>query len=158
MRSNDSHKIGFIIGAGLLAMTAIYFAAVADTPKTAIVIGLASIACAIVALLDSPRDQLAQFDNEGVYDPRLGIGKIYWKEVREFYVADGHGNRFLCLYVQTPERFMRNIDRSQKRKMELNHSLGFKHINVDVRHLNISIQDLHRRIENRIEAAQQRAM
>ena len=156
MRTNhhESQTLGFIIVAAILAVTAVYFAAFASTPKTALVIGAFSLVAFAAALLETPRSVAAQFDAEGVYDPRLGIGKIYWKEVSEFYVAEGEGNRFLCLNVQRPERFMIHADRSQRKRMELNHSLGFKRINVDVRHVNMSIQDLHRRIERRIEAAQ----
>ena len=95
-----------------------------------------------------------EFDADGIYDSRLGIGKIYWKEVSEFYIADGAGNRFLCLEVHRPERFMLHADRSLKVRMELNHELGFKRINVDVRHINMTVQDMHRRIQHRIECAQ----
>ena len=154
MRSHhESQTMAFIITAAVLAATSVYFAAFASTPKTAIVIGVFSLLSFAAAMMDAPRSTGVQFDAEGVYDPRLGIGKIYWKEVREFYVAEGEGNRFLCLGVQRPERFIIHADRSQRRRMELNHALGFRRINVDVRHLNLSIQDLHRRIEHRIEAA-----
>jgi hypothetical protein len=155
---NESQTLGFIIVSASLALASIYFLTVSN-PKTAMVLMAFSILSFVVAMLEPKRGPRVEFDADGVYDPRLGIGKIYWKEVSEFYIADGAGNRFLCLEVNRPERFVTHVDRSVKMRMQLNHTLGFKRINVDVRHINMTVQDLHRRIEHRIQSAQRdRAM
>ncbi len=150
---NETQSLGFIIVAASLALTSLYFITVSN-PKTAMVLMAFSVLSFVVAMLEPKRGPRVEFDAEGVYDPRLGIGKIYWKEVSEFYIADGAGNRFLCLEVQRPERFITHADRSLKSRMKLNHDLGFKRINVDVRHIDMTVQDMHRRIEHRIQTAQ----
>jgi hypothetical protein len=150
---NESQTLGLIVVSVALASVSLYFVSV-SSPKTAMVLMAFSILSFTVAMLEPRKTPRVEFDADGVYDPRLGIGKIFWKEVNEFYIADGAGNRFLCLEVQKPERFMRHADRSMKQRMEINHSLGFKRINVDVRHINMTVQDMHRRIQHRIEAAQ----
>ena len=150
---NESQTLGLVVISASLAAASIYFIT-ASNPKTAMVLMAFSILSFTVAMLEPRKGPAVQFDADGVYDPRLGIGKIYWKEVSEFYIADGAGNRFLCLEVSRPERFMLRADRSLKQRMEMNHSLGFKRINVDVRHINMTVQDMHRRIQHRIEAAQ----
>lgn len=150
---NESQTLGFVIAAASLALAALYFVSTAN-PKTAMVLMAFALLSFVVAMLEPGKGPRVEFDADGVYDPRLGIGKIYWKEVSEFYIADGAGNRFLCLEVNRPERFMKHADRMLKARMQLNRSLGFKRINVDVRHINMSVQDLHRRIEHRIESAQ----
>ena len=139
-----------IVSAVGLAVAAIYFYAFAGTPKTSIVIAFFSGASFLASLIQTPRLPILEIDKDGIYDPRLGIGKIFWNEVSDFYVQETEGNRFLCLQVNRPERFLMHADRSQKVRMSLHHSIGFRRINVDVGHLNLSVQDLHQRIEQRL--------
>ena len=150
---NESQSLGLIIVAATLAAISLYFVSI-SSPKTATVLMTFSILSFAAAMWEPRKSPRVEFDADGVYDARLGIDKIYWSEVSEFYIADEAGNRFLCLEVRKPERFMRHADRSMKQRMEMNHSLGFKRINVDVRHIDMTVQDMHRRIQDRIEAAQ----
>lgn len=151
---NQNESLGFIIGAGLLAVVSLYFFAFAQAPRTAGIVAIFAIAAFAASLMDPPRGPFLEIDNDGIFDPRLGIGKIFWKEVRDFYVEDRENNRFLCLQVERPERFMMHVDRLQRERMKLHHAIGFRRINIDMSHVNISIQDLHRRIETRMERVQ----
>jgi hypothetical protein len=146
----ESLSIMLIISAVVLAAAALFLYAVAGTPKTSIVLALFSGLSFLASMIQPPHVPSLEIDKDGIYDPRLGIGKVFWKEVRDFYVQETEGNRFLCLQVNRPERFLMHADRSQKIRMSLHHSIGFRRINVDVGHLNLTVQDLHQRIENRL--------
>lgn len=141
----------FIVAAVGLGLAAIYFYAFAGTPKTSLVISIFSILSFLASMIQAPRHPVLEIDKDGIYDARLGIGKIFWNEVSDFYVQESEGNRFLCLQVNRPERFLMHADRSRKVRMSLHHSIGFRRINVDVGHLNLTVQDLHQRIEQRLQ-------
>jgi hypothetical protein len=156
MQSNQDHNsqsLGLVVTAAILAAVSIYFCIFAGSPKTALVLAAFSILSFAVGLLDAPKTSPVEIDELGIYDPRLGISKIMWKEVRDFYVEETQGHRFLCLSVNKPERFLVHADRSMKQQLALQHSLGFRRINVDLKHINLSIQALHERIEHRIQRA-----
>src|SRR5215469_11642791 len=90
-------------------------------------------ACAAVfiwQLFDSrPRLKL---DDRGVEDRTLGVGVIPWCEITDAYVKSIKSNDFVCLVVRNPSIWVDKFSPVQKRLMEVNRSLGFQELNINL--------------------------
>ncbi len=89
-------------------------------------------------------------NDEGICDLRLGVGTIRWEDIESAQVEANYGNRYICLRVRSADRYISNLPDQKRKKVEDSRSLGFTLFNVDVQGLRISLLDLLKHIEKKI--------
>ncbi|MBD9370683.1 STM3941 family protein [Xanthomonas sp. XNM01] len=72
------------------------------------------------------------FSDQGVLDRTLGVGLIPWAEIDGAYLASMNGNRFLCLELRDPERWVGKLGRVQRALVAGNVALGFTPISLNL--------------------------
>lgn len=86
-------------------------------------------------------------DDDGVFDARLGVGKIAWTDVEDVQIQAIYGNRFLCLRLREPERYLAKLKGPKKQKVLSNRELGFERFNIDVGPVPVSMLEIKKMIE-----------
>jgi hypothetical protein len=133
-----------------LGAAATYVGLLRHRPETAGWLALGALVVGLFALVLPKSQPILQIDETGVFDRRLGVGKISWADVEAVQIEGGYGNRFLCLQVREPERYVRRLSGGARAKAYRSHDLGFKKFGIDLRDVNINLLDLKRHIESRI--------
>lgn len=134
---------GFTVGG-------LYFYLFAQMIDPAIVCGVLAVLCLLALIYKTRPAPILVIDDHGVYDRRLGVGKILWRDVEDVQVETSYGNRFLCLKLRYPDKYVARAQGPKKEKLQLNQSIGFRGFNVDIGNLKVSILDLKALIEQRI--------
>jgi hypothetical protein len=94
---------------------------------------------------------LVQIDETGIYDRRLGIGKIMWSDVENVHLQLTEENRFLCFRVRDPKPYLARLKGGERERMLFHRSLGFSGFNVDIGALDVNILDLKKQIDVRVK-------
>jgi hypothetical protein len=71
-------------------------------------------------------------DDEGIFDRTLGPGKIPWARVEGAYIQSIHGTDFICLQLLDAERHIQNLTVAKRALIDLNTSLGFTPISLNL--------------------------
>lgn len=74
------------------------------------------------------REILFIIDEDGIFDTRLGVGKIMWRDVVDVQIEMAYRTRFLCLTVRDPQKFRRPHHGRQK----LNFNIDLTGVNVNL--------------------------
>lgn len=137
--------------AGFFAAAALYFHTIAISRGAATVFaGLAALTLLAYAFILQTVTVLV-IDDAGIFDARLGIPKIPWRDVEDVTVEASYGNRFLCIRVKNPKTYISKATAPEtQRRLLYHHDLGFRRFNVDVGGLELSLLDLKNAIDARI--------
>jgi hypothetical protein len=147
---NNSHVWSLGTLGVLLALGAAYFYIVRHSHSIAMTLAGAALALIITLLTRPQNSPVLVIDEKGVFDQRLGIGKVPWSDVVSVHFSSGYGNRFLCIRVQNPKQYVSRLGGARREKVVFNQSLGFKSFNIDIGDLEINLLDLKLYIEKQI--------
>ncbi|MEK6555395.1 MAG: STM3941 family protein, partial [Bdellovibrionota bacterium] len=86
-------------------------------------------------------------DEEGVYDARLGVGKILWTDVESVQIEMAYRTRFVCLRVKDPMKFVKRASKPTRNKIHQDIDLGFSSFNIDLTGVNVNLLSLKQYIE-----------
>jgi hypothetical protein len=134
----------------LFGMTVVYCYTVFRTPM----IWFGGIACALSLLgflhSEWKHSVLLRIDDTGIYDRRLGVGKIRWVDIDDVQLQVTEGNRYLCFRVHNPEPYLARLKGANRERVLYNHSLGFRGFNVDVNPVDVNLLELKKQIDARV--------
>lgn len=131
----------------VMAISAIGIIVLSDIPIIAAPIAVLS---AILAYQYYDRQLLFAIDENGIYDARLGVGKIFWRDVSHVQIEICYRTRFLCLRLKNPDKFVRQAHPAVRKKLVENESLGFSQINIDISGVEMNALLLKQFIEDKI--------
>ncbi len=121
-----------------ITMASMFCYVFAKQPMLATFLALTAVTLACLYYDDYEHAVLFVIDHEGIYDSRLGIGKIPWAEIVHAQIELCYHTRFLCLRVRDPERFLLKVPPHLKHKFVQNYNLGFTSFNVDISGVNVN--------------------
>lgn len=107
---------------------------------------MASLAMAL-AYVYYDSELLFIMDEEGVYDARLGVGKILWTDVESVQIEMAYRTRFVCLRVKDPMKFVKRASQLTRNKIHQDIDLGFSSFNIDLTGVNVNLLSLKQYIE-----------
>jgi hypothetical protein len=81
-------------------------------------------------------------NNEGIFDRRLGVGVIEWKDVEDAQIQVRYNNRFICLKVRSPEKYLARLAGPKQQNVLRNRDLGFNTFNISVNNVNVNLLEL----------------
>jgi hypothetical protein len=105
------------------------------------------VSLVLYAVAQDQQELVIEIDEVGIYDRRLGVGKILWKDVEEVQLQIVEGNYYLCLKVRNPTAYAAKLQGPKRQQVMYNQRLGFKSFNVDVRALNVDLLELKRLVD-----------
>ena len=150
-RAPGPRSLTLFVLSGSFAAAALYFQTVLVSRGAATIFaGLAAFSLLAYAFLIQSVPVLV-IDDSGVFDARLGIPKIPWRDIEEVTVEASYGNRFLCIRVRDPKAYIQQANALEvKQRLLFHHDLGFRRFNVDVGGIEMSLLDLKNMIDARI--------
>lgn len=135
---------------GLLVLSGAYCYSVFGTD----VVWFGAVACVIslVGFFHSlwKHDLLLSIDDTGIYDRRLGIGKINWVDVEDVQLQVTEGNQFLCFKMSNATPYLERLKGSNRERVLFHRSLGFQGFNVDVSPVDVNLLELQQKIVQRV--------
>ncbi len=96
------------------------------------------------------KELLMQIDDVGIYDRRLGIGKIKWEDVAEVQLQVTEENRFLCFRMRNPEPYLARLKGKERERVLYHRGLGFQGFNIDVSPVDVNLLELKKLIDVRV--------
>ena len=93
---------------------------------------------------------LLQIDESGIFDRRLGVGKILWSDVEDVQLQVNEATRFLCFRLRHPEAYVARLKGAHRERILFHHGLGFRGFNVDVGPVDVNLLDLKKFIDQRV--------
>ena len=135
---------------GLSMATAAYAFLVKETPM--LWVGVTACFFSFSGLLHSRYKQILmlQIDDEGIYDVRLGMGKIWWRDLSEVQLQVTESSRFLCFSVRNPEPYIKRLHGANRDRVNFQRKIGFRGFNVDVAMVDVNLLDLKKQIDIRL--------
>jgi hypothetical protein len=132
--------------AGLLLLSAGYTYSAFGT--NAVWFGALACLISLTGALHSAwkQDLLICIDDTGIYDKRLGIGKINWADVDDVQLQVTESNRFLCFKISNPAPYLARLKGANRERVLFHRSLGFHGFNVDVGPVDVNLLELQRKI------------
>ncbi len=91
------------------------------------------------------------FDQDGVLDRTLGVGRILWSDINGAYVLSVHGNDFVCLQVNDPSVYLAKLSPIRRKLVKANLALGFTELNLNLAGLKVDTEEVFRIILQRIQ-------
>jgi len=90
-------------------------------------------ACALVFAwqLFDRRPRLV-FDDIGVFDRTLGVGRIPWEEIEDAAWVTLQGNHFICLALRDEAPWIAKLGPLQRKLVAANRALGFSGLNLNL--------------------------
>lgn len=106
-----------------------------------IAFGIASVCVSalvymFIEALQPPSVAIIQISDAGILDRRTGLGVILWQDILEARLE--MQGPYLCLRLRDPEIYFANLSQDQKKKIEFNHELGFRMLNLGLRGLAVN--------------------
>lgn len=150
-RAPGPRSLTLFVLAGTFAAAALYFQTVLVSRGAATIFAaLAAITLVAYAFLIQTIPVLV-IDDSGIFDARLGIPKIPWRDIEEVTIEASYRNRFLCIRVRDPKTYISKANQLETQaRLLFHHDLGFRRFNVDVGGLELSLLDLKNAIDARI--------
>jgi hypothetical protein len=89
--------------------------------------------CALVSLwqLLDARPRLV-VDEDGIYDRTLHVGRIGWGDIKGAYLKSIQDHDFICLVLFDDEEYVRRLPPLLRSMVQLNESLGFTPISINL--------------------------
>lgn len=131
----------------ILAVGAIAIVVLSDMPILAVPLAVVS---ALLAYSYYDHSLLFAIDENGIYDARLGVGKIMWRDVGGVQIEICYRTRFLCLRLKNPEKFLKHAHPDVRNKFVQNRQLGFTQFNIDISGVQMNTLLLKQFIEDKI--------
>ena len=72
------------------------------------------------------------FDDEGVSDRTLDVGKILWRDINGAYLRSIQGNVFVCLHISDAEKYLGRLSPIKKAAAGVNEQLGFTPLSLNL--------------------------
>lgn len=94
----------------------------------AVFFGLCTVRIYIQALQGGPRIIISDL---GIEDRRTGLGLIRWKDIREVRIQHMKSNRFMCIDVEEPERYLADLPWYRRWLARANAALGFSKLTLN---------------------------
>ncbi len=92
-------------------------------------------------------------DENGVIDRRLGVGKIFWKDIKGLSVRTVYKNDFVCLYTDedSNQRYLSNVSSIKRKLLTANVALGWPPLNLELSGIKGSTEDIFQAIVQQVE-------
>ncbi len=92
-------------------------------------------------------------DENGVIDRRLGVGKIFWKDIKGLSVRTAYKNDCVCLEMDedSNQRYLSNVSSFKRKLLTANVALGWPLLNLNLSGVNVSTEEIFQTIVQRIE-------
>jgi hypothetical protein len=149
VRKKVPHIFQFILALVIVTAVALTYHLKHDPKFVGLIIIGGFLLFILLWLVELGGGTVLTIDDEGIYDRRLGIGTIRWSDIEGAQLFNEYGQRYICLKVKNTDSYLKQMEESKRQKIVDSRQLGFLHFNVSVRHLNISLLDLHKAIEER---------
>lgn len=136
---------------GLLIMSAIYSVSVLYTPM--MWFGFAACVISIFGIAHSIWNHdllLLQIDDSGIFDRRLGVGKISWEDVEDVQLQVTEEQRYLCFKMANAKPYINRLSGADRERVLFHRSLGFHGFNVEVSPVDVNLLELKKQIDKRI--------
>ncbi len=146
-KQNSAVQLVLFVIIGCLAMGAGYSFAVLKDQQLSLILAGAVILLAGFAAALGRFDPLLIIDESGLFDSRLGVGKILWADIEDVQIQGGYGNRFLSFRINRPEPYLARLRGDKRAKTLFQHDLGFRRFNVDMREIEVNLLDLKAQID-----------
>lgn len=134
----------------LFLLSAGFSAASYEKPVFWSAMALCGFSLVMLVIVLQQREILIQIDDIGIYDRRLGLGKVRWSDIVSVQLQVAEGNYFLSFRLRNPSPYLANLQGPQRERVMFHQKLGFKGFNVDVAALNVDLVELKRQIDLRI--------
>ncbi len=95
-------------------------------------------------------DLLLSIDDVGIYDKRLGIGKINWVDVEDVQLQVTEGQQYLCFKMSNVAPYLARLKGADRERVLFHRSLGFQGFNVDVSPVDVNLLELKKKIDDRV--------
>ena len=92
-------------------------------------------------------------DEDGVIDRTLGVGKIFWKDIKGLSVRTVHKNDFVCLEMDedSNQRYLSSLSSIKRKLLTANVALGWPPLNLNLSGLKGSTEEIFQAIVQQIE-------
>ena len=92
-------------------------------------------------------------DEDGVIDRTLGVGKIFWKDIKGLSVRTDYKIDSVCLYTDedSNQRYLSNLSSIRRKLLRANVALGWPLLNLNLSGVNGSTEEIFQAIVQRIE-------
>ncbi len=92
-------------------------------------------------------------DEDGVIDRYLGVGKIFWKDIKGLSVITAYKNDFVCLQMDedSNQRYLSNLSPIKRKLLTANVALGWPPLNLDLSGIKGSTEEIFQAIVQQID-------
>ena len=92
-------------------------------------------------------------DEDGVIDRYLGVGKIFWKDIKGLSVRTAYKNDCVCLYMDedSNQRYLSNVSSIKRKLLTANVALGWPPLNLDLSGIKGSTEEIFQAIVQHVE-------
>ena len=92
-------------------------------------------------------------DEDGVIDRRLGVGKIFWKDIKGLSVRTAYKNDCVCLYMDedSNQRYLSNASSIKRKLLTANVALGWPPLNLELSGIKGSTEEIFQAIVQHVE-------
>lgn len=92
-------------------------------------------------------------DEDGVIDRTLGVGKIFWKDIKGLSVKTVYKNDFVCLQMDedSNQRYLSNLSPIKRKLVAASVAFGWPPLILDLRSLNGSAEEIFQALVQQIE-------
>ncbi len=92
-------------------------------------------------------------DEDGVIDRYLGVGKIFWRDIKDLSVITAYKNDFVCLYMDedSNQRYLSNVSSIKRKLLTANVALGWPPLNLELSGIKGSTEEIFQAIVQHLE-------
>ncbi len=92
-------------------------------------------------------------DEDGVIDRLLGVGKIFWKDIKGLSVRTAYKNDCVCLYMDedSNQRYLSNVSSIKRKLLTANVALGWPPLNLELSGIKGSTEEIFQAIVQQVE-------
>ena len=92
-------------------------------------------------------------DEDGVIDRLLGVGKIFWKDIKGLSVRTAYKNDCVCLYMDedSNQRYLSNVSSIKRKLLTANVALGWPPLNLELSGIKGSTEEIFQAIVQHVE-------
>ncbi len=92
-------------------------------------------------------------DEDGVIERDLGVGKIFWKDIKGLSVRTAYKNDFVCLYMDedSNQRYLSNVSSIKRKLLTANVALGWPPLILKLSGIKGSTEEIFQAIVQHVE-------
>jgi hypothetical protein len=110
----------------------------------------------LVEVISSQKAVPIIIDDVAIFDPRLGLGRIYWADVQDVQTELSYRHRSICLRVDDPAKYLDKLPAARRAQVLFQQQLGFKRFTIDLRHYETDPIELKARISQHLLESRER--